>query len=75
MNRWRYRLALVTYWTLFIVLPLGALVLWLGAPQENFAVYMVALVVLVMVGERGFRSWKKLWKVDTIPTTEVGGHP
>ena len=63
MNKRRYRFALVSYWLLFILLPIGALLVWLGASASNFVVYLAALVILVMIGERGFRGWKKIWKV------------
>ena len=63
MNRQRYHFALVSYWALFILLPVGVLLVWFGPSASNFVGYMVALVVLVVIGEHGFRRWKNLWKV------------
>lgn len=64
MKKWRYHLALLSYWVLFILLPMGALIVWLGASASNLAAYLIALVVLVVIGERGFRSWKRICRVD-----------
>jgi hypothetical protein len=59
----RLRLALISYWLLFVIVPL-VLVLWLTG-LKALAVWLILplFLLLVAVGERGFRIWKRLWKI------------
>ena len=60
----RYRLARVSYLTLFVLAPTVSLFFFLGASASNAGICFAALVVLVIIGERAFRPWKRLWKVE-----------
>jgi hypothetical protein len=57
-------LALVTYWALFVITPLALCFYLLGASASAAGKCVVILVVLCIIGERGFRLWQKLWKID-----------
>jgi len=54
---------LIAYWLLFVMVPVVLILASLRFSRLSFAISAVAFVVLVIVGERGFRKWKKLWKV------------
>jgi hypothetical protein len=60
----RTTLALVTYWALFIIAPLVICFYLLGASASAAGKCVAIFVVLCIIGERGFRLWKKLWKID-----------
>jgi ABC-type transport system involved in multi-copper enzyme maturation permease subunit len=60
----RATLALVTYWVLFVIAPLAICFYLLGATARAAGTCMAIFVVLCIIGERGFRLWKKLWKID-----------
>jgi len=60
----RTGLALVTYWALFVFAPLAICFYFLGASASAANTCIVIFVVLCIIGERGFRLWKKLWKID-----------
>jgi hypothetical protein len=60
----RYRLARVSYWSLFIIAPAVALFFLVGASASNAGICLGVIVFLVIVGEHGFRPWKRLWKVE-----------
>ncbi len=64
MNQTRYLLARVSYWSLFIIAPTVALFFLFGASASSAGVCLGVVVVLVVVGEHGFRPWKRLWKVE-----------
>jgi hypothetical protein len=53
---------LASYWLLFIILP-AALVLWLVPTGERLSFALPIGLVLILVGENGFRGWKQLWRV------------
>jgi hypothetical protein len=59
----RTNLALATYWLLFVIAPLAICYLLLGTSVSGVT-YIVIFVVLSVIGERGFRLWKKLLKID-----------
>jgi hypothetical protein len=61
----RYRLALFSYWSLLIIAPAVVLFFILGASSSSAGVSFGVGVVLAIIGEHGFRPWKRLWKVDT----------
>jgi hypothetical protein len=61
----RYRLARGTYWFLFIIAPAVALFFILGASCSDAGVCFGVGIVLAIIGEHGFRPWKRLWKVET----------
>jgi hypothetical protein len=54
----RYYKVLASYWALFIILPTLLVCYRFGTSGG-----MGILVVSVLIGERGFRPWKRLWKV------------
>jgi len=45
---------------LFIIIPIIAVAFLVGGGVGLIAL----LVVLVVIGEHGFRPWKRLWKVE-----------
>jgi hypothetical protein len=55
--------ARVSYWLLFIIAPTVAAFFLLGASAKNGAACVGIFVVLVVVGEHGFRRWKRLFGV------------
>ena len=59
----RYRLARVSYLSLFVIAPAAALFFILGASATNAGICFAVLIVLLIVGEHAFRPWKRLWKV------------
>ena len=60
----RYLLARVSYLSLFVFAPVAALFFTLGASAANAGICFGALIVLLIIGEHGFRPWKRLWKVE-----------
>ena len=52
-------MALATYWALFIIAPVAVSFYLLGASASVVCIF----VLLCVLGERGYRYWKKLWKV------------
>jgi hypothetical protein len=62
----RARLALVGYWTLFIVGPTAVITVWLvlrGHSVLSTALALPLLLILMLLGERGLRVWNRLWRV------------
>ena len=55
------RVALGTYWLLFIVIPLVIFGAVLGFSTLAFALGLLVLLVLTLVGERGLRWWSRLF--------------
>jgi len=55
-------LALVSYWLLFVFGPLLAFFYWRGFTSNSYALGPLFLI-LCLIGERGFRVWKRLWGV------------
>jgi ABC-type transport system involved in multi-copper enzyme maturation permease subunit len=60
----RTTLALATYWTLFIIVLVLICFYLLGTSASAAGKCVAIFVVLCIVGERTFRLWKKLWKID-----------
>jgi hypothetical protein len=56
----RYLWARASYWFLFIIAPIIAVSFWVGGGIGIIGL----LIVLVVIGEHGFRPWKRLWKVE-----------
>ena len=54
-------LVLVSYWTLFIIAPTVAALFILGISAKNGAACVGIFFILVLIGEHGFRLWKKLF--------------
>jgi hypothetical protein len=52
----------ISYWAIFIVGPTVAAFFLLGDSAKHLGMCFGILLVLVLVGEHGFRLWKKLWK-------------
>jgi hypothetical protein len=57
-------LALGSYWTLFVVAPLAACFFVLGSSARAAGYCLPIFLVLCLIGEHGFRRWKRLWKVE-----------
>jgi hypothetical protein len=60
----RTMLALGSYWAIFIIAPLALCFLLLGASARAVGYCLPLFVVLCLIGERGFRRWKRLWRVQ-----------
>ena len=58
---WRERFALASYWLLFVFLPLGGFLVWRGFTTASFVLLLPLFLVLSVIGERGFRWWRRLW--------------
>jgi len=65
MRSLRYRLALASYWLAFIIGPALVFFLWLGPSSTNAGIAFGLAVILMLVGERGFRPWRRLWRLET----------
>lgn len=59
----RGSLALITYWALFIIAPLALFIIWRGQSVSTAVLSVVLFLVLAVIGERGFRLWKRFWRV------------
>lgn len=55
----RVQMVLIAYWILFVLLP-TFLIGWYF--ELSGAGIIGVLVILAIIGERGFRVWKKIWK-------------
>jgi hypothetical protein len=60
----RTTLALASYWALCVIAPLTICFYLLGASASAAGSCVAIFVVLCVIGERGFRLWKKLWKIN-----------
>ena len=56
-------ICLLTYWLLFIILPCGIALSFLPSDWRVASAIPIALII-ILVGEHGFRKWKRVWKVD-----------
>jgi hypothetical protein len=56
--------ARVSYWFLFIIAPTVVLFFLLGGFAANAMACLVAFVILCVIGEHGFRHWKRLFRVE-----------
>jgi hypothetical protein len=61
----RYRLALASYWLVFIIVPAALCFLLLGASSTSAGIAFGFAMILFLIGEWGFRGWKRLWKLNT----------
>ncbi len=60
----RGRLAIITYWTLFVLVPpILPIVIW-GGGVGIYAVSIGLLLMLFILASRGFRLWKRLWGLE-----------
>jgi hypothetical protein len=59
----RERAALVSYWLLFIFFPLGGFLAWRGITASSLGLLIPLFLALVLVGERAFRPWRRLWRL------------
>ena len=59
----RERAALVSYWLLFILLPLAGFLAWRGITAATLAILLPLLLVLVLIGEHALRPWRRLWRL------------
>ena len=60
----REQVALVSYWLLFVLLPLGGFLVWCGVSAASLVLGVVLFLVLAAIGERGFRRWRRLWRLS-----------
>jgi len=51
----------VSYWLLFIFAPTVAAFFLLGVSAKNGGVCAGIFIALVLIGEHGFRRWKRLF--------------
>ena len=56
-------LARVSYWFLFIVAPTIAAFFLFGISVKNGAACIGIFLILIFIGEHGFRRWKRLFGV------------
>jgi len=56
-------LALVSYWLLFVILPILAIIIFCGFSRATIFAGVSIFLVLLVMGERGFRLWKHLWRI------------
>jgi len=56
-------LALVSYWLLFVILPTLAIIFFWGFSRATILAGVGILLILLVIGERGFRLWKHLWRI------------
>jgi len=56
--------ARISYWLLFVIAPTVAAFFLLGGSAKNGTETVCIFVVLCVIGERGFRRWKKLFGID-----------
>ena len=54
-----YRLTLISYWILFIVAPVAASFFFIGFNSKSVEFNIVFLLILLTLGSRGFRHWKR----------------
>ncbi|MFN0079154.1 MAG: hypothetical protein ACKVY0_22045 [Prosthecobacter sp.] len=62
MNRTIF--ALGSYWALFVIAPLVVCFFLFGASARAADYCLPVFIVLCLIGERGFRRWKRLWRVE-----------
>jgi hypothetical protein len=60
----RHRLALASYWFAFIIVPAVVLLLLLGPSATSAGIAFGLAVLLMLIGERGFRHFRRLWRLD-----------
>jgi len=60
----RTTLALGNYWALFVIGPLIGCFFLLGASARAAGYCVPIFLVLCLIGERGFRRWKRLWRAE-----------
>ena len=62
-----FRLPLLTYWLLFILSPLVIFAFMMTFSVPALMIGFVLLIVLAIIGEHGFRRWKRLFKTSDEP--------
>ena len=60
----RYRLALASYWLAFVVVPAGVALAFLGLSGRSAVIVAGLAMILILIGERGFRRWRRLRMFD-----------
>jgi len=53
----------VSYWALFIIAPVSLCIYGLRAWGVSGWFCLPVILVLLVIGEHGFRRWKRLWRV------------
>lgn len=56
-------LVLVSYWLLFVVTPILAIIGFWGLSRPTIIAGVSLFLILLVIGERGFRLWKHLWRI------------
>ena len=56
-------ICLAAYWILFVIVP-GGIILWFVPLPWRIASAIPIGLLLLLIGEHGFRKWKRIWKVD-----------
>ena len=60
----RARIALISYWALFIIAPLCLFLVWRGFTVLTELLALLLFLLLAALGERGFGQWKRLWRIS-----------
>jgi hypothetical protein len=60
----REKLALLSYWALFIIAPLLVCFYLLGCSVKAAVICVPILIGLCILGEHGSRVWAKIFKID-----------
>ncbi|MBV9462857.1 MAG: hypothetical protein JO317_01390 [Verrucomicrobiae bacterium] len=63
-HRRRDQLILVSYWILFLILPLAAVAWYLRFEKTAFFIAGPLFLALVLAGEKGVKAWGHLWNVS-----------
>ena len=59
----RERLALLSYWLLFILIPPIGFLVWRGITAESISAVFPLFLVLAFIGEHALRPWRRLWRL------------
>ncbi len=60
----KVQIALLSYWALFILLPTLIFALAFRGSPMMVVVGFLALVAFILLGQRGYKEWKKLFKIN-----------
>jgi len=55
-------LCLASYWFLFVIIPVSVVLCFVPL-SCRLVIAIVLLLILLALGERGYRKWKKLWDI------------
>ena len=60
----RAKVALISYWILFIIIPTLIFALAFRGSPMMVVVGLVAFIAFVLLGRHGYREWKKLFNIS-----------